>query len=315
MAHRILNWYDNLPTSLRLCFLALFTALPFYFSAFLSYSVSQTANLQGYKGLGLHSAIFIVLLAIVVFIYRYITFLRQEKMRATSERNAAIMHAHAQSERLIIDDLMKLNNVDIFGENFQESFLVSIKDVQRIVQAAYNTFEGSFGKSNTIEQRIDFEVTFMTKSYTDNEITIPASANREGRAPGSMILRENNPKIYDNTVTASVYRETRPTIHIIEDTLNSEAGYHEIYSGQTDRIKSSIIYPVFSDKNILLGTLVVHCDKPGYFKKSDAKYWIEILEIFSKRIALCKLKLDMIVNHLKTADTENIKIKKPIPLF
>ncbi len=315
MALKLLNWYDNLPTSLRLGILALFTALPFYFSAFLSYSFSQTANLQGYKGLLLHSVIFIVLLAIVVFLYRYIAFLRQEKMRDISERNAAIMHAHAQSERLIIDELEKLNTVDSLGENFQEAFIVSIKDIKRIVQAAYNTFEGSFGKSNTIEQRIDFEVTFMTKSYIDNEITIPASANREGRAPGSMILREKNPKIYDNTVTASVYRETRPTIHIIEDTLNSEAGYHEIYSGQTDRIKSSIIYPVCSDRNILLGTLVVHCDKPGYFKKSDEKYWIDVLEIFSKRIALCKLKLDMIVNQLNPADTYNVEIKKPIPLF
>jgi len=36
----------------------------------------------------------------------------------------------------------------------------------------------------------------------------------------------------------------------------------------------------------------MHCDKPRFFVLSDLKFWRELLEIFAKRIALEKLRLD-----------------------
>jgi GAF domain-containing protein len=156
-----------------------------------------------------------------------------------------------------------------------------------------NTFEAAFGKGLTSEERIDFEVTFMTKSYRDGHITIPAYANKDGRAPRSMVLRAQHPEIYDSTVTAQIYREAGPTPHIVEDT--AIADYNELYSGQKDRIRSSIIFPVLSDKNEVLGTLVMHCDKRGFFLKREQKYWRDMLEIFAKRIALQKARMDVLV--------------------
>lgn len=137
-------------------------------------------------------------------------------------------------------------------------------------------------------------MTFMTKSYGDGYITIPAAANRDGRAPRSMVLRAQNPQLYEDTVTASIYRASRPSPVIVEDT-GTDAHYAELYAGQKQRIRSSIIYPVLSDSNELLGTLVVHCDRAGFFGSCKTKYWFDLFEIFAKRLALEKMKLDRLM--------------------
>ena len=41
-------------------------------------------------------------------------------------------------------------------------------------------------------------------------------------------------------------------------------GYAQLYPGELERLQSSVIYPILSDTNELLGTLVVHCDKTGF---------------------------------------------------
>ncbi len=151
----------------------------------------------------------------------------------------------------------------------------------------------------------------MTKSYIDGYITIPASANKDGRSPLSMVLRKAQPKIYENTISASIYRETRPNVKIIEDTSNQKFGYEVLYAHQLDRIKSSIISPVFSDTNELLGTLVVHCDLINFFKYDKLKYWTNLLEIFAKRLAFEKAKLDLL-NYLTFNKRDNISLNNNI---
>jgi GAF domain-containing protein len=132
----------------------------------------------------------------------------------------------------------------------------------------------------------------MTKSYADGEVTIMAWRNRDRRAPRSLILREKDPTIYRNTVTAEVYAAQRPEPIIVPSTASS-IEYHETYDGQKDRIKSTIVYPVLSDNNVLLGTLVVHCDKDRFFSNDDQLFWRSLLEIYAKRIAHQKLCLDV----------------------
>ncbi|MBN2830021.1 MAG: hypothetical protein JXR56_06855, partial [Candidatus Cloacimonetes bacterium] len=61
---------------------------------------------------------------------------------------------------------------------------------------------------------------------------------------------------------------------------------------QKDRIKSSIVYPVLSPKNELMGTIVLHCDKSSFFKKEDKQLWSDILELYAKEIAREKVMLD-----------------------
>lgn len=177
-----------------------------------------------------------------------------------------------------------------------EAYLAAVvggqQAIQNLVSIAYQLFESRYGLSHKNESQVDFEVTFMTKSYVDGGITIPASANRSGRAPRSMSNRAGNPTLYDNTVTAEIYRSQNPETRLVSDTDGDHDNYHEIYAGQKRRIKSSLIHPVFSPANELLGTLVVHCNRKGFFQVEDRDYWVELLEVFSRPIGLEKELLD-----------------------
>lgn len=203
------------------------------------------------------------------------------------------------------------------GENLQkclddnsinEQLLIKIcnYNINTIVNQCFEFFDNAFSSKTELVRAINFEVTFMTKSYKDHEITIPASRNRDRTQPRSMEKRKNNNKIYENTVTAEVYKEyssgEKPRMHIIEDTNSSdkhETGnvYHFLYDGEGERIKSSIVMPIISYKNELLGTLVVHCDKKGFFKVKKSKFWKEVLGIFAVEISHEKLYMDILVHN------------------
>ena len=69
-----------------------------------------------------------------------------------------------------------------------------------------------------------------------------------------------------------------------------------MYAGQLDRIKSSVVYPVLSDKSELLGTVVIHCNRAGFFRTAEERFWTKLIEPYAKRIALEKIKFDYLVS-------------------
>ncbi len=291
---RLVVWYSSIPRSAQHLVSAISTAAPFYFAAVLSYAVSEAARVGGYQQVAVHAGVFLFLFTLVVFVRRYLGGVLESLHAEQEQRRATMAHAYTFIDRFVTQGLIRLR-ADTDADGFIEAFVTGVARMQSVVDAAYATFESSFGTASIPEQRIDFEVTFMTRSYRDKEITIPAYANREGRAPRSLILRQQRADIYSNTVTATVYREDRPSVHIIEDTDNPQAQYKDVYPGQRERIRSSVVFPVLSETNELLGTLVVHCDRASFFRSNNRKYWCDLLEIFAKRIALEKAKLDRLV--------------------
>ena len=175
-------------------------------------------------------------------------------------------------------------------------FLVqeTMQNMQLVVESCYDFFESAFTITGQLQEPIKFESTFMTLSYRDNEITIPCSANKERRTPPSMLLREKNVKIFENTETAKIYKKPSPKMILVENTQENN-DYAETYDNQKARIKSSIILPVKSHENALLGTLVVHCNQSGFFKMSRYDFWNELLELFSVELGYHKLFLDSLV--------------------
>lgn len=186
----------------------------------------------------------------------------------------------------------------------------SLGNIKAIIEQCFSFFDNVYSENKSLINAIDFEVTFMTKSYVDNFITIPAAANRERRQPTSMIHRKDNVHIYDETVTAAIYEEynrgEKPDLRIVENTnksKNEKESYKFLYKGQGDRIKSSMVMPIMSCKNELLGTLVVHCNKKYFFKMSRKKFWKALLEIYAGEIANEKKCLDILV---EKADLQDI---------
>lgn len=309
---RLVRRFERLSTGPKLLLGALLTTIPFYFAAVLSYWVANVAKLEDPLVLGLHAVVFVGLFTVVVFVIRFAAAVRAQMQAIEQQRLELRLHAYAYIDRLVSSDLKKLHD-DPEMETLLAGFGASTTALQDVVEAAYHAFESEFGKSTDSKNRTDFEVTFMTRSYRDHNITIPACANRDGRAPRSMVLRRERADIYDATVTAAIYREARPSVRIIEDTGEARYDYQELYPNQTRRIQSSIVFPVFSDANELLGTLVVHCDHRRFFRWEDEKYWCDLLEIFAKRIALIKRRLD-IVEHLREQG-KNLQLQLPVPPF
>jgi hypothetical protein len=290
---------------------SVFVAVPFYFAAFLGNWVTEVAQAKRPYGLLIHAAVVIVLLTTIVVVVRAfnkaVNAYRVQRERETRAK----VHAYTLTDRIVVEWLARAHQWPGSGEAMVRCLITSLMPIQELVSAAYDTFEANFGFDEGSNERIEFEVTFMTKSYADGEITIPAAANRDKRSPRSMVLRAENPTIYNDTETASVYRAARPAPIVVEDTRGTGTNYAELYAGQKDRIRSSIIYPVLSDRNELLGTLVVHCDVAGFFNQRRQKYWFELLEIFSKRVALEKMKLDKIVEFVAK---EGMQVKRvPFP--
>ncbi len=177
-----------------------------------------------------------------------------------------------------------------------------LQNIQLAVDKCYEFFYSSFGGDKILIEETKFEVTYMTLSYFDSKITIPCSCNREKRTPTSMLMREKDPDVYQNTVTAEIYKEynehCKPSFKIIENTNREESSkqkYQFVYENQRERIKSSVVLPVLSHKNELLGTLVVHCNTLYFFKEEQRMFWYEILQLFASEIGKNKLLLDAMV--------------------
>jgi GAF domain-containing protein len=290
-------WYRSLKPAVKSLIWAALFVLPVLGSALVSYYLKLTLETTFRREL-LEVAVLFVVFA---FVRRYIE-LRCEILDQADDRQR---NAHAQTfvalDSIIATCMEQLHAaMDAYQRHGPENggelvklLLGSLEHIQALVNALYEVVQGQFSQAGSLRGEINFEVTFMTRSYQDNEITIYASQNRDHRAPSSLLLRPQNKLLYDGTVTADIYRQPRPALRVVEDTATAD--YQAVYPGQLDRIKSSIVYPVLSDKSELLGTLVVHCDRTGFFKAADAPFWTRLIEPFAKRVAFEKMKFDYLL--------------------
>lgn len=261
---------------------------------------------------GLFPRLIIIVLIISAFagMFNYIDSLQETVRKEEEARQNVLLYAYSLMDQYTAGQIEHidryLDSVAIVGSNPDPdklrrqlqsniiSLMLSTVNLIEVVKSVYTLFESQFGRSQKAENRIDFEATFMTRSYLDGEITIPAYANRNGRQPISMSQRTENKEIYRKTITASVYSEAAPQMRIIPDTSEPSTGYIDLYTNQRQRIRSTLVFPVMCDKNRILGTLVIHCNQPAFFQERDRKFWTELLEIFGKRIAVEKVRLDII---------------------
>ncbi len=306
---RMVQFYEECSPVFQTLLAAFPTAVLFYFAALLGTWISQLW--QGPNALlkvGSHGIVFIFVATVFLFTADRFKAVRSSiRLQKEHERNA-LAAAHAHCDRVTSSIIGRIAPHSS-PAGFIELYCGSVEVIREFVKAAYLTFSDSYGNGSDPMSRINFEVTFMTLSYRDSKITIPACANRDSRQPRSMVLRSSNPDIYKDTETAKIYNAPRPEPVIVNDTKQFQK-YSELYPGELERLRSSIIYPVLSDKNELLGTVVTHCDKAGFFDSTRSKYWFELLEVFAKHIAVEKRKLDVLTS---VSGTLNLPLPVPPP--
>jgi hypothetical protein len=288
-----LRWYARQPRRRRAALRALPITAVTYGTALIAGLVAESLDIKGFWEFAFVTGAIVAFVGVVVVVAQALLAVAEEVEAEGVRQRKVLASAYAFADGWMLDDLQMLAAV---RTGSKEPVVLAPADpttaLRRLVQSAYDALTAQYGQAERMDERIDFEVTFMTKSYDDGEITIPAWANRDGRKPTSMQQRTNNPRIYDTTVTADIYRAEQPGMRIVEDTADPQAQYQELYPRQKQRIKSSVIYPVLSSDYELLGTLVLHCDRPGFFAEGDHKFWREFCEIFAKPIALERQLLD-----------------------
>ena len=211
---------------------------------------------------------------------------REDQARLTREYNAH-RSGYQTLNREMSEYIKLIRRLDTANPNVTDS---PIQLMQNACRDLYETLETEYGLGVSVSEHIEFEVTFMTKSIEDHEITVAAWANRDARAPKSLSQRKKDPKLYIGTETDKLYQDENRSPRYISST--TAADYKELYPGQKTRIRSSVIYPVVDDRFMLHGTLVVHCDRENFFTKASDKLWRELLEPYTKRLALARVAAD-----------------------
>jgi hypothetical protein len=309
MVRKVVFWWDSLPVQSRIFVSSLLQSVPFYLAAIATYVLGEDVHLKGWPELIFHGIVVIVLLTVVNILRGLFNWVHDQAEAERALKDKARLFAYDQIDRCSSELLKQVSKGSPPPDHFVNSLVASVNDLKNIVDAAYRTFEAVYGPQSGSADRINFEVTFMTRSYVDHLITIPACINREGIEPASMRLRANNPNIYAGTVTDQIYQEQKPRLHIVESTRDQRSNYSELYAGQKDKLQSTIIAPVVSSQHILLGTMVVHCDRDGFFKEADRKFWTDISSIFTGKLAVVKMKLDILdAQRQRTGDSLEISI-------
>lgn len=169
-----------------------------------------------------------------------------------------------------------------------------LQGIERLLRSAWDTLERDFGDERADDDsRLEFRITFMTRSYRDDAITVAAWANRGNRRPRSLQQRDEDTTIYENTVTADIYRMRDPAAVISSDTTAPRhSARFRLYADERRIIRSHMAWPVLSPDSGLLGTFVVDCNRRGFFRQNDRSAWQAFCEPILEIIALEKLRLD-----------------------
>lgn len=181
--------FDRLSVWPRIFLNALVTSTPFYFAAFLSSSVAEAYSSKFLTKLFIHIAIFGGLIILVTFFYRMLCFYYEAYKGEAEQEHQALFQAFTLCDRRVVKQHQIIKNSFSDPSQKLRNLIASPDRIQEIVDDAYATFEFIYGSQERSGERVDFEVTFMTRSFEDGEITIPCSAKRIERSFGPTCWR------------------------------------------------------------------------------------------------------------------------------
>ena len=168
--------YKRLSPWKRSVIFGVFFVLPVLVSAFLTYylklSLEKTLQVQ---------LIWIVAAFLAFVVMRRFVELKYDILdKATEKQRDALGQAYASLDALTAKRTSVLHRCYMTfedtgeGKDLFEVALASLSHIQDLVAALYQILQSQFGQAGSLLNEIDFEVTFMTRSYVDGKITISA---------------------------------------------------------------------------------------------------------------------------------------------
>jgi hypothetical protein len=215
----------------------------------------------------------------------------QSIVRSSDAHHLAIADARERMTTLNVEQLARCDkSMEKESVSIDELRSVLICEVERIdglIKAAWEVVNSHHNVSVNATERINFEMTLITPSLQDQELTIASWCNRDNHRPKSLSLRlEGNTRIFRLTEAAKMIEKGTTETIVIEDTSAPTENYQPLYEGQKARIRSSVLHPILSPKGKHLGVLVLHCERHRFFSGDDRRYWHELLSVFGPTIAL-----------------------------
>uniref|UniRef100_UPI0013D0ACD6 hypothetical protein n=1 Tax=Myxococcus vastator TaxID=2709664 RepID=UPI0013D0ACD6 len=205
--NKLIGWYAGLRPTQKSIVRVLFSFGGFYGGIVAEYYAAKELDGLGVGPLLLR-AIAMGLAALALFGVSSVFASRLDDVLETERRRQEqLAYASSLIDQYVtgqVEGVATAGDVSGSKEAFIQRLVSSRQRIQELTAKVHQFFESKYGQSAKIEEKIDFEVTFMTKSYIDDGITIPAHANRMGRAPKSMLERPGNPDRYGRSITAEV---------------------------------------------------------------------------------------------------------------
>ncbi|HEY8225907.1 MAG TPA: hypothetical protein VIG25_11550 [Pyrinomonadaceae bacterium] len=246
----------------------------------------------GDKAWGLSWILILILVAVTwgILQYWYRRTLASYKIQSqTHER--AIADARERVTALSVEQLAQCDKVmekeRVTIDELRSVLICDLERISGLIKAAWEVVNSHHNISTAATERINFEMTLITASLRDSELTIASWCNRDNIRPKSLGLRaEGEKEIYRRTEAAKMITRRGMETLVIEDTSDPATDYEALYEGQKTRIRSSVLHPVLSPKGQHLGVLVLHCEREDFFRNEDCRYWHELFSVFAPSIAL-----------------------------
>jgi hypothetical protein len=158
-----------------------------------------------------------------------------------------------------------------------QSLKIYLRSLEDVLAQAWS--EQRFGGTT------DVEVVLMNKAV-DGFVTVGAWARKR---PRSLDTRKVNPRFYDKTEAAVLYRKyddaaLRAPIHIVPD-VSKHPDYDHFGRDPRIRTNSTILFPLYDRKSNLLGFVAVTArNRVGMFDESDRQFWNEVWELWEPHL-------------------------------
>ncbi len=291
--YSIYLWFNKLSPKAK-AFISSFSAIvAFIIGAFLENRIQMIVG--GQPGDFEKGLLWIVLLIIIAIGWGFLHFSYRsflETHKDTNEKNRRVIEE--ARERVTKLTLQQLTNCDaivekenVSTEEFRSVLICEVDRINNLITAAWEVVNSHYNVSDSPTERINFELTLITPSILDSELTVASWRNKDNRRPKSLLKRdEGEIDIYQRTEAAKMMKNNDSDTRIIEDTSAPSENYESLYEDQKTRIRSSVLHPIISSKSKPLGVLVLHCEVPGFFKVADRRFWHELLSVFAPSVAL-----------------------------
>ena len=188
----------------------------------------------------------------------------------------------------------------LISKSFSDDSIYNcVSDIKFAIQSLYSVCKNHLTRISDITN--EFNVRFMTKDYLNKTITIPVFDDSSStHCPTSMAAFLNGGNPYSKTITAKIYQSyeknaSEPEMYICENTETDEQ-FQETSDNQKQRIKSMIVYPIKYNTQ-LVGTLVLQCNVPNFFKKDKKDLWKLVLDVYAICLGEEKNALDSFVTN------------------